>query len=56
MGKPGKHSYPSKRKPYSESRVGVGGRKRKVPPDTAKSNKPTYFDKLLSKKKEKCSK
>ena len=50
MGKTGKHSYPSTRKPYSKSRVGVGGRKKKAPPETGKST-PTYFDKLLSAKK-----
>lgn len=43
------HNYPDKRKSYSTSRKGVGGRKKKPKNDekkTKKLRKPTYFDLL----------
>ena len=42
----GKHNYPSHRKSYSESRTGIGGRKKKPPTQKMKSG-PTYFVKLI---------
>ena len=39
------HNYPLKRKSYSSSRVGIGGRKKKVAVSKGPSGL-TYFDKL----------
>ena len=44
-----KHNYPSNHKSYSESRTGIGGKKKKPPPQKLKSG-PTYLDKLIQKK------
>ena len=46
------HNYPSQRKPYSSTRKGIGGRKKKVATDATISSAPTYFDKQLKKQKE----
>ena len=46
------HIYPSQRKPYSSTRKGIGGRKKKVATDSTISSAPTYFDKQLKKQKE----
>ena len=44
-----KHNYPSNHKSYSESCTGIGGKKKKPPPQKLKSG-PTYLDKLIQKK------
>ena len=46
------HNYPSQRKPYSSTRKGIGGCKKKVAADSTISPAPTYFDKQLKKQKE----
>ena len=60
MGKPNQfrksHSYPKHRQSYSQSRVGVGGRKKKKVQE--KSKVLTYFNKLKlaqSQSKGKCT-
>ena len=44
-----KHQYPSKRKSYTCSRKGVGGRKSKLNVEESVPKQATYFDKLLQK-------
>ena len=46
------HNYPSQRKPYSSTRKGIGGRKKKVATDLTILSAPIYFDKQLKKQKE----
>ena len=46
------HNYPSQRKPYSSTRKGIGGRKKKVATDSTISSGLTYSDKQLKKEKE----
>ena len=43
-----KHNYRSNHKSYTESRTGIGGRKKKPPPQKLKSG-PTYLDKYKKK-------
>ena len=45
-----KHNYPTT-KSYSKSCAGIGGRKKKAPPQTSKLGQ-TYFDKLILMKKQ----